>query len=259
MKRTGHKLSALLITYNEIDHIADVLDNLDFADEIIVVDSLSTDGTDRAVEAHGKARLIRRPFVNFTDQKAFALEQAAYDWVVFTDADERIPEDLRQEILEVVSDEGEKASAYYMRRTFMFKDKPLHFSGWQSDKNFRLFRKSKCRFDPGRIVHETLQVDGPVDTLKNRLIHYSYNDYNEYKGKMIRYGQMRAREARAEGKTFNWALMILRPAYKFLNHYLLRLGILDGRKGIVISYLNALGVYARYKELHRLERENRKT
>lgn len=245
-------ISALLITYNEILHIEQVLENLKFADEIIVVDSHSTDGTAEVVRAHPKARLIQRDFLNYTDQKSYALEQASHDWVVFTDADERIPDALLDEIYRTINNPENSVSAFFFRRRFMFKDKVLRFSGWQSDKNYRLFRKSRCRFTNNRIVHETLDVDGSTAILDNKLIHYSYRSYEDYKGKMLRYGKMKAQEEYARGKRFGWLPMVLRPAYKFLNHFILRLGILDGTRGVVISYLNALGVYSRYQELKRL-------
>lgn len=249
-----NKISAVLITYNEDIHINAVLENLKFADEIIVVDSNSTDGTIEKIKQHPEVKLIIRPFVNYTDQKSFAMDQATHDWVLFLDADERVTDKLRNEILHTVNAENPTAVAYYFYRIFMFKNKVLRFSGWQSDKNYRLFRKSKVQFTKDRIVHETLVVDGKSAVLKNKLIHYSYKDYEDYKGKMIKYGQMKAEEELAKDYDPNLYHFIFRPAYKFLNHYLLRLGILDGKKGIIICYLNALGVYARYKKLRELRK-----
>ncbi|MGB6153314.1 MAG: glycosyltransferase family 2 protein, partial [Pricia sp.] len=140
------KLTALLITYNEIFHIDAVLDNISFADEIIVIDSFSTDGTAEKVRERPEVQLIQRPFKNFTDQKSFALEQASNDWVLFLDADERVTAPLQQEIIKTINLEKAPANAYFFKRTFMFKSEILHFSGWQSDKNYRLFRKSKVYF-----------------------------------------------------------------------------------------------------------------
>ncbi len=248
------KISALLITLNEIEHIRPVLENLSFADEIVVVDSFSQDGTAEAAREFKGTRVFQREFLSFTDQKSFALAQARHDWILFTDADERITDALREEILQKVRDPDPDIAAYFFRRTFIFEGKVLKFSGWQSDKNFRLFKKSKCRFDPSRIVHETLIVEGKTAVLRNKLIHYSYASYQEYKSKMILYGKMKAVEEWRKGKRFYWTAMLFRPLYKFVNHYLLRLGILDGRKGLVISYLNALGVYTRYQELRRLNK-----
>ncbi|WP_348647868.1 CDP-glycerol glycerophosphotransferase family protein [Arenibacter sp. F20364] len=246
------KISAILITYNEDIHINAVLENVKFADEIIVVDSFSTDGTIQKIKEHPKVKLIQRPFVNYTDQKSFALEQATNDWILFLDADERVPDLLRNEILKTVNSSKSTADAYYFYRTFMFKNKVLRFSGWQSDKNYRLFKKSKAHFTQERIVHETLVVDGKSDVLKNKLIHYSFKNYEDYKGKMVKYGQMKAVEELKKDYDPNFYHFVFRPFYKFFNHYILRFGILDGKKGVIVCYLNALGVYSRYKELKRL-------
>lgn len=247
-----NKISAVLITFNEDIHINAVLENLKFADEIIVVDSNSTDGTIDKIKQHPNVTLILRPFINYTDQKTFALEQATYEWVLFLDADERIPDDLRNEIMHTVNSGQPTADAYFFYRTFMFKNRILRFSGWQKDKNYRLFKKSKVHFTQDRIVHETLAVDGKSHILKNKLIHYSYKNYEDYKGKMIKYGKMKALEELNKDYDPNPYHFIIRPFYKFLNHYIFRLGILDGKKGVIICYLNALGVYSRYKELKRL-------
>jgi hypothetical protein len=173
------------------------------------------------------------------------------DWVLFMDADERITDRLKNELLKTINGDA-KAVAYFFHRTFMFGQKVLRFSGWQSDKNFRLFRKSKVAFTKERIVHETLIVDGPVGILKSKLIHYSYKDYQDYKGKMVKYGQMKAQEELAKDYSPNLYHFIFRPGYKFFNHFIMRFGFLDGKRGVIISYLNALGVHSRYKELKRL-------
>lgn len=247
------ELSAVMITYNEIEHIDAVLENLSFADEIVVVDSFSTDGTVERIKKYENVKLIQRAFKDFTDQKSYALTQASNDWILFMDADERVTNDLKHEILDTINSKGKTASAYYFYRTFMFEDKVLNFSGWQTDKNYRLFRKSKASFTQDRIVHETLVVDGDSDNLRNKLIHYSYRNYKEYKSKMVKYGKMKALEESGKSYIPNIYHFVFRPFYKFIHHYIFRLGILDGKKGLIICYLNALGVYSRYKELKRLK------
>ncbi|MFT6934622.1 MAG: glycosyltransferase involved in cell wall biosynthesis [Maribacter sp.] len=246
-----NKVSAVFITFNEIIHIDEVLTNVQFVDEIIVVDSFSTDGTVERIKKRPNITLIQRPFVNYTDQKSYAMSLASNDWVLFMDADERITDRLKNELLKTINGDA-KAVAYFFHRTFMFGQKVLRFSGWQSDKNFRLFRKSKVAFTKERIVHETLIVDGPVGILKSKLIHYSYKDYQDYKGKMVKYGQMKAQEELAKDYSPNLYHFIFRPGYKFFNHFIMRFGFLDGKRGVIISYLNALGVHSRYKELKRL-------
>lgn len=245
------KVSAVIITLNEMDCIARCIDSVVFADEIIVVDSYSTDGTWEWLEKHPDIRAEQRPFKNYTDQKNYALSLASNDWIYFLDADEVVPPSLQKEILETVSSKHTHP-AYWNYRTFMFKDERLRFSGWQTDKVHRLFRKSQCSFTPDRIVHEILEYEGKTGFLKEKLIHYSYKDYEDYKGKMLSYGRLRAKEAYANGKRWTLFSQYFRPAWRFLYSYTVRLGILDGKKGIIICYLNALGVYERYRKLKEL-------
>jgi glycosyltransferase involved in cell wall biosynthesis len=249
------KLTALVITYNEMGFIQKCIDSVMFADEIIVVDSFSTDGTYEYLLDHPKVKVIQNPFENFTAQKAFALKQATNDWVLFLDADEVVPTSLQMEVVETINSDTEHA-AFWFYRQFMFQNQKLNFSGWQTDKNYRLFRKSKARFSDKKIVHETLEVEGSSGILSERLIHFCYKNYEDYKGKMLKYGQLKAKEDFYREKYFNYCLYILKPAWKFFNHYILRLGILDGKKGLTICYLNALGVLERYSELRRLEKKN---
>jgi len=169
MSTQNRKLSALVITYNEIGYIEKCISSVAFADEIIVVDSYSTDGTYEYLLNHPKVKVIQHPFKNFTTQKTFALAQATNDWVLFLDADE------------VVTPE------YWFYRKFMFQDDRLRFSGWQTDKNYRLFRKSKVNFSTKRIVHETLDIEGTSGVLKNKLTHYCYKNFDTYKRKMLLY------------------------------------------------------------------------
>jgi glycosyltransferase involved in cell wall biosynthesis len=255
MSNPIEKISALIITYNEIGYIEKCIESISFADEIIVVDSYSTDGTFEYLRSVSKVKVIQRPFENFTLQKSFALKQASNDWVLFLDADEVVPEALQQEILTTVNADSVPV-AYWFYRKFMFQNQPLRFSGWQTDKNYRLFRKSKVQFSDKKIVHETLDVDGKSGILKESLIHYCYKNYEDYKGKMLKYGRLKAQEDFYTEKHFNYLFMVMKPLWKFFNHYILRLGILDGQNGITICYLNALSVLERYRELKRLEKKN---
>ena len=248
---TAIKVSALIITYNEINHIPACLESIAFANEIIVVDSFSTDGTWEYVKAHPRVKALQHPFKNFTAQKSFALKKSSYDWTLFIDADERITPELRQEIITAINT-PQACEAYYFYRQFMIKNKPLRYSGLQTDKVYRLFKKSAAAFDPGRVVHEDLIVQGKSGMLKNKLIHHFYKDYITYKNKMLQYGALRGLEEYKKGIRPNLFHQYIKPLYKFLNHYIIRLGILDGKNGYIISYLNALSVYERYREVRRL-------
>ena len=249
------QLTALVITFNEIGYIEKCIDSVSFADEIIVVDSFSTDGTYEFLKDHPKVKVIQNPFENFTAQKSFALKQATNDWVLFLDADEIVSDALQNEITETVASDTD-ISAFWFYRQFMFQNEKLNYSGWQTDKNYRLFRKSKAVFSDCKIVHETLDVDGTSGILKEKLTHYCYKNYEDYKGKMLKYGRLKAIESFYKEKKFSYVMMVLKTSWKFFNHYILRLGILDGKKGFIICYLNSLGVLERYNELKQLEQKN---
>ncbi|MBC8768999.1 glycosyltransferase family 2 protein [Arenibacter sp. BSSL-BM3] len=250
------KISALIITYNEMGYIEKCIDSIEFVNEIIVVDSYSTDGTYQYLNNHPKVKVIQHEFENYTAQKSYALKQATHDWVLFLDADEVVTAKLRKEIKCKARKESEHC-AYWFYRKFMFQNRPLRFSGWQTDKNYRLFRKSKAQFAKEKIVHETLIVNGTSGILQQKLVHFCYKNYEDYKYKMLKYGRLKAKEAHKKDKKFNYLLLVFKPFWKFFNHYIIRLGILDGKKGITICYLNALGDFERYKELQRLGKKEK--
>lgn len=245
------KLSALLIVYNEIKHLPAAIDTVAFADEIIVVDSFSTDGTYEALLQDDRLSVFQKEFEDYASQRNYAIGLAKNNWVLFLDADERIPPSLQAEMKQVIQ-ENSFIAAYYCYRQFMFKSKPLRFSGLQSDKIYRLFQKDRARYIPSKLVHENLEVDGPSDIFKTKMLHFFYDDYETYKSKMTAYGKLKAKELFLNGEKFSRFKLCAKPLYKFINHYLLRLGILDGKKGWIISKLNALSVTVRYQELRRL-------
>ncbi len=241
-------VSALIITYNEEKNMQEVLECFDFCEEIIVVDSFSTDRTVEIAEKFPNVKIIQNRFEDFTKQRNIALDAAKNDWVLFLDGDERITPELKEEILKELN-KAEKKDAYYFYRKFYFAKKPIHYSGTQTDKNIRLFRKSKARYAEGKKVHETLEVNGTIGTLKNKLLHFSVNDYESYKEKMVHYGILKGQELAAKGKKFNLLVQYFKTAFKFFKAYILRLGILDGKEGYQLSYLQSLSVFKTYESL----------
>ena len=242
------KISGLIITFNEEKNIQEILDDFSICDEIIVVDSFSSDQTVAIAEQNPKVKIIHHVFEDFTKQRNVALDAAANDWVLFLDGDERITPELRQEmILEL--DKAAKKDAYYFYRKFYFVEKPIHFSGTQTDKNFRLFRKSKCRYVADKKVHETLAVNGSIGVFNNKLLHFSVSDYHSYKDKMIHYGELKGQELFNKGKKFSVFTQYLKSAFKFFKTYFLRLGFLDGKEGLQLSVLQTLSVFETYESL----------
>lgn len=252
----SQKISVLIITLNEEINLRELLPDLTFADEVIVVDSYSTDGTKAISESFDNVKFIENTFENYTLQRNFAIDQAKNEWILFLDADERIPVKLKEEIIQTINNPNTNV-AYFLYRKFMFMKKPLHFSGWQTDKNVRLFKRGTAKYTNSKLVHEKLIINGTVGKLKNKLIHYSYSDYDSYKQKMVYYGKLKARELFIKGIEPNAFHFIIKPVYKFLHSYILRLGILDGKKGLIICYLNALSVYVRYPELKKLYKSSK--
>ena len=248
-------LSALIITYNEEHNIASVIENLDMADEIIVVDSFSTDETTKIAATYNKVTVVQHPFENYATQRNYAISLAKNSWILFLDADERLTPELKEEIVETIQLK-EAYSAYYFYRTFMFKNTKIRFSGSQSDKIFRLFKKENAHYNLDKIVHEKLIVTGKTGKLKNKLIHYSYRNYSDYKQKMVYYGKLKAIEEFNKGTKPSFFHFYIRPLYQFVYQYIIRLGIFDGKKGIIICFLNAYSVYIRFQELKKLRSNN---
>ena len=245
------KISGLIITYNEEKHIDNVIENISFVDEIIVVDSFSTDHTPAKLKKHDRVKVIQRAFKNFSDQRNFAIQQAQYPWILFIDADERISKELRSEILETVNNPLGFV-AFKFPRKFVFKDKIIRFSGLQTDFIYRLFKKGSSHYKKDRTVHEELKVNGKSKTLSNIMLHYSFSNYESYKQKTEHYAILKAQELFEQGEKPTIFDFHIKPAYKFLYNYIIRLGFLDGKAGYTICNLNAYGVKYRFKELEKL-------
>ncbi len=248
-------LSVLIITLNEAKQMKALLADLQFADEVVIVDSYSSDDTQEIVKEFANVRFIQNKFENYTHQRNFAISKAKNNWILFLDADERLTPALKEEIIETIQTNNTYV-AFLFFRTFMFKSQKLRFSGWQTDKIFRLFHKEYAQYTTERLVHEKLDVKGRIGVFKNPLIHFSYADYESYKAKMLSYGKLKAQEKFAKNIKPSVFKEVLHPVYSFLYSYTIRLGFLDGKKGITICYLNALSIHERYKELKKLNNSN---
>jgi GT2 family glycosyltransferase len=243
------KITAIIPTFNEESNIQRALDSVSFADEIIVIDSFSTDKT-VAIVKESNAILLQRTFDDFSSQKNFALEKASNDWVFLLDADETIPENLKKEILQTVIF-STNFDAFYIYRSFFFKNKKLNFSGWRRDKVIRLFHKDTCIY-VGK-VHEKISTVGEVDFLKEKLNHYSYKNYHQYKNKLKNYAKLQAQELLEKGLFVTPYHLFLKPFVRFFIQFIIQLGFLDGYRGFVISWLHTFGVWRRYVEVLNLK------
>ncbi len=236
-------ISALAITYNEEEHIERFIKSLSFVDELIIVDSNSTDQT-VTIAKQLNAKVFTRDFDDFSSQKNFALQKASHEWVVFFDLDEIISKDLADEIQSKIKT-SKNVSAFKVKRNFYFMGRRMKYSGFQNDAVVRVFKKSDCSFGTS-LVHETLDVNGTTETLKNKSDHYTYKNFDDYNEKLTRYSKLQAENLYNSNKRPSFYHFLIRPFWRFFHQYFIKLGVLDGKEGFILAYINAFSVFKRY-------------
>jgi hypothetical protein len=243
-------LSVVIISYNAAASLAACLDSVRFADDILVVDSGSSDGT--VDVAHGKgARLLHHDWLGFGPQKQFAVEAALHDWVLCIDTDEKVSEVLQASLRAELS--APKFRAYAMARCNRFMGRWLRHGEGYPDWSLRLFNRHVARWSDDA-VHETVLTKEPVGRLQGDLLHDSAEQLDAYLAKQNRYTTLQARTLAARGKSAGAVRMVLSPVTRFIKFYFLRAGFLDGIPGLVhiaIGCMNSFLKYAKLKELQR--------
>ncbi|MCS3808466.1 glycosyltransferase family 2 protein [Xanthomonas sp. 4461] len=232
------RISACIIAFNEADRLRDCLTSLAFCDEIVVVDSGSTDATADIAGAHG-ARVLQRAFDGYRSQKAYCVAQASHDWVLCLDADERISDGLRAAILAARDAGFADAAGYRFARLSEYFGRFLRHGNAYPDRVLRLFDRRRGGWRGKREIHEAASVDGAVATLRGDLIHYPYRSLMQQLAKTQRYAQMMAEHDYARGKRATWSKLVLAPAWRFWRGYLLRGGFRDGWHGLIYAYVRA--------------------
>lgn len=254
------KISATIITLNEADNIRAACESVVWADEIMVVDSESTDAT-RAIASECGARVITHPWPGFAEQKQFAAEAATHDWIFSLDADERVSEELRASILNLRNiDEGKLADGYLIARRAFYMGRWIRGGGWYPDRQLRLYRKTRGRWH-GPYVHETVELNqgARVATLSGDLLHYTINDAAEH-NRMIgeRYAPLGARKMFEQGRrTTPFQVATAGPA-TFIRSYILKAGFRDGLAGFVIASLAAHHAFLKYLMLWEMQKREKK-
>ena len=244
-------LTVIVPTLNEGENLAECLDSARFADEIIVVDSYSTDGTEAIARARS-ARFIQHEYVNSATQKNWIIPQARNEWVLLVDADERVTPELAGEIASLLR-AGPKCDGYWIRRRNHFLGREMKHGGWETDAVIRLFRRDVARYQ-NREVHAEIELPGPVPTLEHPLAHYSFRSWKQYWPKIEKYTDWGASQAFRDGKRSGAVSILLRPVLRFLKMYVVRLGFLDGAEGVQLALLGAFSVYLKYSKLWELSR-----
>ena len=243
-------LSVAIICRNEARHIGDALASVAFADEIIVVDSGSTDGTVQIARAAG-ARVILRPWEGHIRQKNFAADQCAGPWILGIDADERVTSELRASIQREM--ENPRYEAYRVARLCWFMGRWIRHGGWYPDAKVRLWKQGAGRWG-GYDPHDDVKVAGPVGRLDGDLQHYVYRDVQHNLETIARYSSILARELHERGRRAHLWDLVLRPPLVFFKKLILRHSFLDGIPGLVIATTSAFSVYAKYAKLWERQR-----
>jgi glycosyltransferase involved in cell wall biosynthesis len=246
-----NSLSVVIITKDEEENIRRCLDSVRWADEIIVVDTGSTDSTKEIAEESG-ASVYKTQWQGFGQAKAFAVEKTSGDWVLSVDADEEITVQLAKEIREAIETEDGTAGFIIPRKT-NFLGRWINHSRWSPDYVLRLFRRRKGRFSSS-LVHEEILVEGRTARLRNHILHRSYPNAGTYFDKLERYSTLGAEEMYKKGKKSSALDKLLKPAAAFYRHYIFGAGFLDGLEGFLIAILSAYGVITKYRKLALLKK-----
>ena len=248
------KISVCVITLNEEQNLRRCLEScVSLADEILVLDSGSTDSTEAIAHEFG-ARWEVRKWPGYMQQKNNVIQMASYDWVLSLDADEAVSSDLRA-VLKRLKEEGDSAEAggYSMKRCVFYEDRWIRHGDWYPDRLVRLFRREGANFVGGR-VHERLELAGKVIELNGDIEHHSFADSKDHWARCQKYAWLWAEDARDSGK-HGWPLEpLLHGVFRWLRGYVFRGGFLDGQQGWRIAVLNAREVYLKYRLLRLLNR-----
>ena len=247
------RISAAIITFNEEHNIARCLDSLKgVADEIVVVDSFSKDGTEAICRNHG-VRFIPHAFEGHIQQKNFAIDQCAFEWVLSLDADEALDGRLRESILRVKS--APTHDGYKMNRLTQYCGHWVRHCGWYPDTKVRLVRKGQARWT-GINPHDRLEMLAGEEVLhlEGDILHYSYYTRDDHLKQIEYFSNIAARELDQRGRSTSWPMIGLKMIAQFLKSFLLKRGFLDGRTGFTISRLSAYATYRKYRKLMELQR-----
>jgi (heptosyl)LPS beta-1,4-glucosyltransferase len=248
------KVSVTIIALNEAEHLGAAIDSAGWADEILLVDSGSTDATLDIARGRG-VTVLCRPWSGYVDQKNFAAERAAHDWIFSLDADERIPPPLAAEIRAVVAADP-TLRGYRVPRVTYHLGRWIRTTDFYPDYQTRLYDRRSARWR-GKYVHESVAVDGPIGQLRNELEHYSYRDLRDQLDRINHYTTLAARQMHETGRRATPFDLVVHPPAAFLRNYLLRRGVLDGAAGFTISAMNAFSVYLKFAKLWELQKEDR--
>jgi glycosyltransferase involved in cell wall biosynthesis len=239
------KVSGVITSFNEEHNVAACIESLDWCDEIILVDSFSTDRTPEIARGYDKVRFFQRTYYGAGAQKNWAMKHVAHDWIFLLDSDERCTPALRAEV-EALLAAGPAHDAYMVNRNVYMLGRRIRYSGWQHDRVARLFKRGTAYYE-NRRVHSVLHTAGVTPILKSPIEHFMVErSFDEYAFRLAKYGYWNAAQCWRDGQRTSAAEVLLRPAWRFARTYLMQFGVLDGALGLVFCLLQAYSTYMKF-------------
>jgi len=252
------KLSVYVLAYNEEDKIADTLKSVTWADEIVVIDSFSTDRTVEISKELG-AKVVQVKFEGFGKLRLAGIEHTSHDWIFSIDSDERCTLEAKEEIIDTINQESSK-DAYFMPRRNIFMGKKIRFCGWYPDyRQPQLFKRGNLTYESNDLVHEGYKVIGTTGYLKKAIIQIPFLSYSALIQKMDRYTDLGAEKIIKKNKSYSYFNISVRSIWAFIQTYIIKLGMFDGWQGFVIAFCNMEGTFFKYAKYKELVREKSKT
>jgi len=248
-------LSAVLITKDEEERLPAAIESVRFCDEIVVVDSGSTDRTRDIAGAAGARVIVNAPWPGFVVQRNVAVDAARHDWVLALDADERVTPALREEIQAVRARGFEGCGGYRIPRVAHYLGRWIRATDWYPDPQIRLFDRRRARWQ-GELVHESVRVQGTVGRMRAEMEHHPYRDVSHHLQKIDNYTSLWATQAYAAGRRTGYLDLALAPAWAFLRNYVVKGGFRLGKAGLGVSSLNAYYTYTKLAKLDELSLRN---
>jgi len=242
-------ISVYVLTFNNIRTIERCLRSLLWAEELIVVDSGSSDGTYEICKRYTEKIYIRE-FKNHSDQYQFAANLTNRDWIMFVDADEEVPSELVEEIREELKYGGKNWDGFFIYRRTYYLNRWIRYGGWYPDGEIRLYRRDKGRWEGG--LHAKIFVDGKVKKLRNQYLHYTYKDISDQIKTIDKYSKIAAQDMANEGERFSVFKLIFHPLFRFIKEYIFKLGFRDGLPGLIIIVSTMFYVFIKYAKLWEL-------
>jgi glycosyltransferase involved in cell wall biosynthesis len=243
-------ISATLIVFNEERNIEEALKSISWADEIVVVDSGSSDGT-LAICRKFTDRILHRNWTGYADQKNFAVESARNNWIFSLDADERPSPELKLEIQDLARN-GFRKPGYKIPRVAFFLGRWIRHGEWYPDCQLRLFDRRHGKWEGGR-VHESVKLDEKTGLLKGEIYHYTYRNLSDYLRRLEIYSTLAASDYQNQGKTISPIRLLGNPIAAFIRSYLVKRGFLDGTPGLAVAITAAASVFFKYAKLYELQ------